>query len=98
MRCQLDHPPRHGRHHAAALVAATGVPQDLGAPHLAPRHLPFFKTGLLAWNGIFVISIPATVFIIQFVANTAMLLKPIPTEEERTHRRTRTVDPGSGRR
>lgn len=43
--------------------------------------LPFTKTGPLAWNGIFVIWIPAFVFILQFVANTAMLLRAIRTEE-----------------
>jgi hypothetical protein len=43
--------------------------------------LPFFKTGPLAWSGIFVIWIPAFVFILQFVANTTMLLKAIRAEE-----------------
>src|SRR5882757_1543034 len=43
--------------------------------------LPFFKTGPLAWSGIFVIWIPAFVFILQFAANTTMLLKAIRAEE-----------------
>jgi len=43
--------------------------------------LPFFKTGPFAWSGIFVIWIPAIVFIIQFIANTTMLLRAISTEE-----------------
>jgi hypothetical protein len=43
--------------------------------------LQFFKDGPFAWNGIFVFSIPATVFVIQFVVNVVYLLKAI-TEEE----------------
>ena len=43
--------------------------------------LPFFKTGPLAWNGIFVIWIPAFVFIAQFIVNTTALLKAIKDEE-----------------
>jgi hypothetical protein len=43
--------------------------------------LPFFKTGPFDWAGIFVLWIPAVVFIIQFVANVAMLLKAIAGEE-----------------
>jgi hypothetical protein len=46
--------------------------------------LPFFKVGPFAWSGIFVIWIPAFVFIIQFVANTAMLLKAIDREQLET--------------
>lgn len=42
--------------------------------------LPFFKSGPFSWAGIFVMWIPATVFIIQFVANTAMLLRAINRE------------------
>ncbi len=43
--------------------------------------LPFFKTGPLAWSGLFVIWIPAFVFIFQFVANTSQLLKAVRDEE-----------------
>ena len=43
--------------------------------------LPFFKSGPFAWNGIFVFWIPATVFVIQFIANTILLLKAIKAEE-----------------
>ena len=43
--------------------------------------LPFFKSGPFAWNGIFVFWIPATVFVIQFVANTVLLLSAIKAEE-----------------
>lgn len=43
--------------------------------------LPFFKTGPFSWAGIFVIWIPAIVFIVQFAANTAMLLRAIKDEE-----------------
>jgi hypothetical protein len=43
--------------------------------------LPFFKTGPLAWSGIFVIWIPAFVFIAQFIANTTRLLAAIHVEQ-----------------
>jgi hypothetical protein len=43
--------------------------------------LPFFKSGPFSWAGIFVIWIPAIVFIIQFVANTTMLLRAIRDEQ-----------------
>lgn len=43
--------------------------------------LPFFKTGAFSWAGIFVIWIPAIVFIIQFIANVAMLRRAIAHEE-----------------
>jgi hypothetical protein len=43
--------------------------------------LPFFKSGPFSWAGIFVMWIPACVFIIQFVANTTMLLRAINREE-----------------
>jgi hypothetical protein len=46
--------------------------------------LPFFKSGPFAWSGIFVIWIPAIVFIVQFFANTAMLLRAIRSEERET--------------
>lgn len=42
--------------------------------------LPFFKSGPFAWSGIFVIWIPAIVFIAQFIANSTMLLRAIKTE------------------
>jgi hypothetical protein len=44
--------------------------------------LPFFKTGPLAWNGIFVIWIPAFVFIAQFIVNTTALLRAVKDEEQ----------------
>ena len=47
--------------------------------------LPFFKSGPFAWNGIFVFWIPATVFVIQFIANTILLLKAIKAEEAETN-------------
>jgi hypothetical protein len=53
--------------------------------------LPFFKTGPLAWNGIFVIWIPAFVFVAQFIVNTTALLKAIQDEEAHS-----SVDPGPG--
>lgn len=43
--------------------------------------LPFFKSGPFAWSGIFVIWIPAAVFVLQFVANTVMLLKAVDVPE-----------------
>ena len=43
--------------------------------------LPFFKTGPLAWSGIFVIWIPAFVFIFQFIGNTSMLLKALRADD-----------------
>jgi hypothetical protein len=43
--------------------------------------LPFFKTGVFAWNGLLVIWIPAFAFILQFVANVWMLLRAIDREE-----------------
>lgn len=44
--------------------------------------LPFFKIGPFDWRGIFVFWIPAVVFVIQFVLNTAMLLKAIAREQD----------------
>jgi hypothetical protein len=46
--------------------------------------LPFFKIGPFDWRGIFVFWIPATVFVIQFVVNVAMLLKAIDREQAET--------------
>jgi hypothetical protein len=43
--------------------------------------LPFFKTGLFAWNGLLVVWIPAFVFIAQFVVNVWALLRAIDREE-----------------
>jgi hypothetical protein len=48
--------------------------------------LPFFKSGPFSWAGIFVMWIPACVFILQFVANTTMLLRAIKDEEMETAR------------
>lgn len=44
--------------------------------------LPFFKTGPFSWNGIFVLWIPATVFVIQFVANVVFLLRAVSVPED----------------
>jgi hypothetical protein len=52
--------------------------------------LAFFKTGPLAWNGVFGFWIPAAVFIIMFAANTAMLLRAIASDD----RDTDTGSPG----
>jgi hypothetical protein len=46
--------------------------------------LPFFKSGPFSWAGIFVIWIPALVFIAQFIANTYCLLRAIRAEEMET--------------
>lgn len=43
--------------------------------------LPFFKSGPFAWNGLFVIWIPAFIFIIWFVAMTVYLLRAVNDEE-----------------
>lgn len=43
--------------------------------------LPFFKSGPFAWNGILVFWLAGSVFIIWFVAMTAMLLKAIKRQE-----------------
>jgi hypothetical protein len=43
--------------------------------------LPFFKTGPFAWQGIFVIWIPAIVFVIQFFANVFWLRRAVADEE-----------------
>jgi hypothetical protein len=43
--------------------------------------LPFFKHGVFAWSGLFVVWIPAFAFIAQFGVNTAMLLRAIDREE-----------------
>jgi hypothetical protein len=42
--------------------------------------LPFFKTGPFDWRGIFVFWIPAVVFVLQFIANTSMLLRAVNRE------------------
>ena len=46
--------------------------------------LQFFKDGPLAWNGIFVFWIPASVFVIQFIVNVIWLLKAISSEARQT--------------
>jgi len=43
--------------------------------------LPHFKSGPFAWSGIFVIWIPAAVFVIQFVVNTWALLRAVATDD-----------------
>ena len=43
--------------------------------------LPFFKSGPFAWNGILVFWLAGSVFVIWFVAMTAMLLKAIKRQE-----------------
>ena len=43
--------------------------------------LPFFKTGPFAWNGLFVVWIPAVVFIAQFVVNATALFAAVKDEE-----------------
>lgn len=44
--------------------------------------LPFFTSGVLAWNGLVVFWIPAVAFGIQLVANTALLLQAVGQEED----------------
>ena len=46
--------------------------------------LPFFKSGPLAWNGIFVFWLAATAFIVWFTAMVIVMLNTI-REEERHH-------------
>lgn len=53
--------------------------------------LAFFKTGVFAWSGLLVLWIPATAFIIQFICNTAMLIKAIDAEQSSA--RPLTTDP-----
>lgn len=48
--------------------------------------LPFFKSGPFSWAGIFVFWIPAVVFVIQFIANTSMLLRAIGDEAAEVRR------------
>jgi hypothetical protein len=43
--------------------------------------LPFFKVGPFAWSGLLVFWLAATVFIVWFIAMTAMLLKAINRQE-----------------
>lgn len=43
--------------------------------------LPFFKSGPFAWSGLFVIWIPASIFIVWFAIVTHRLLKAIDHEE-----------------
>ena len=43
--------------------------------------LPFFKVGPFDWRGMFVFWIPAVVFVLQFIANTSMVLRAISDEE-----------------
>ncbi|MCD2194556.1 hypothetical protein LQ327_14380 [Actinomycetospora endophytica] len=43
--------------------------------------LPFFRSGPFAWNGLFVVWIPAVVFVAQFVVNAAVLFTAIRQEE-----------------
>jgi hypothetical protein len=43
--------------------------------------LPFFKSGPLAWSGLFVIWIPASLFVVQFIVNARALLRAITDEE-----------------
>ena len=59
--------------------------------------LPFFKTGPFAWNGLLVFWVPATVFTIQFIANTAMLLRSIAAES-RPEPESSGQDPAENRR
>lgn len=47
--------------------------------------LPFFRSGPFSWGGIFVFWIPAIVFGLQFIANLAMILKALKTEEKAIH-------------
>jgi hypothetical protein len=61
--------------------------------------LPFFKTGPFDWRGLFVFWVPASVFVVQFIANVTMLLKAINNEQLGTQpqsvgaRRAATAEP-----
>lgn len=53
--------------------------------------LPFFRTGPFAWNGLFVVWIPAVVFVAQFVVNAVALFAAIRDEEAGDEVRTRSL-------
>ena len=59
--------------------------------------LPFFTIGPFDWRGIFVFWIPATVFVLQFVANVWMLLRAIDREESETRAAAAGSEPLSAR-
>lgn len=52
--------------------------------------LPFFKSGPFSWNGVFVLWIPATVFVIQFIANVVLLLRAVNVPETPSDEPSRT--------
>jgi len=53
--------------------------------------LPFFRSGPFAWSGLFVIWIPAIVFILQFVANASCVHRAV-RQEAQAQQRPATAD------
>ena len=59
---------------------------------LGEQHrIPFFKTGPLAWNGIFAWWVPLCVYFCWFVVMVVLLLRAI-SDDERTQAQTNIAD------